>query len=180
MMSGFEMTSMILTSCQALSVHSCSIMTNAMYFALLFCSASQVCTECCLEVTAVQRLSNISWAAWVCSAPPRCLAPGAILVACHPLPPPPPGSNYRTIWISRCWSKRIGSCRRGNGGQDQAPAPGDQKKIVFGTCDMDMNSNYMENMGKHSKKKTPKNTKKQAKTGRKRGEKTCFFLSVTR
>ena len=50
------------------SLSLCSNMTIAMYFALLLCSASQACTECCLEVTAVKQRSNVSWAIWVSSS----------------------------------------------------------------------------------------------------------------
>ena len=43
--------------------------TTAMHFALLLCSANQACPECCVEVTAVRRLSHVSWATWL--FPPR-------------------------------------------------------------------------------------------------------------
>eukprot|EP00670_Eutreptiella_braarudii_P006941 CAMPEP_0174283572 /NCGR_PEP_ID=MMETSP0809-20121228/4288_1 /TAXON_ID=73025 ORGANISM="Eutreptiella gymnastica-like, Strain CCMP1594" /NCGR_SAMPLE_ID=MMETSP0809 /ASSEMBLY_ACC=CAM_ASM_000658 /LENGTH=75 /DNA_ID=CAMNT_0015378595 /DNA_START=246 /DNA_END=469 /DNA_ORIENTATION=- len=39
-MSGCEMTSMILTSCQTHSVQLCSIVTTSMLFALLLCSTN--------------------------------------------------------------------------------------------------------------------------------------------
>ena len=46
---------MILPSRQTHKVPSCSIVTIAVYFASLLCSANQACTECCLEVTAVKK-----------------------------------------------------------------------------------------------------------------------------
>ena len=64
MTSGFEVTRMILTSCWTHSGHSCSIVTNAMYFAWQLCSANQACTECCLEFTALTRQSTVCWAVW--------------------------------------------------------------------------------------------------------------------
>ena len=42
MMSGFEITSMILISCQTHSVQLCSTTTFSMLFALLLCSAEPV------------------------------------------------------------------------------------------------------------------------------------------
>ena len=58
------------TSCQTHSAQPRSIMTIA-YFALLLCRAHRACTERCLEVTAVKRLSNVSWAARVSPSPKR-------------------------------------------------------------------------------------------------------------
>ena len=52
------MSPLILASCQAHSVQSCSIVTCLVYFASLLCSASQACTECYLKVNAVKRLST--------------------------------------------------------------------------------------------------------------------------
>ena len=56
---GFEITRMIRASCQTHSVQSYPIVTCPMHFALLLCSASQACTECCLEVNAVKRLTPV-------------------------------------------------------------------------------------------------------------------------
>ena len=66
----FEMTRMILTSCQTHSVQHCSIAAQSQI--VLPCrsrSANQTTSECCLEVMALIRLSNASWAVWV-SPPP--------------------------------------------------------------------------------------------------------------
>ena len=57
MASGFEVTRIVLALCQTHSVQpvipSCISHVN------------QFCTECCLEVTVISRLSNVSWADWV-------------------------------------------------------------------------------------------------------------------
>ena len=53
MMSGFEITSSVLTLCQNQSVQSVTP----------FCTThlNQFCTECCLEVIVLPWLSNVSW-----------------------------------------------------------------------------------------------------------------------
>ena len=71
-MSGFEISSIIVTACRTHSVQPCSTVTIARYFALLLCSANQAYTACYLEVTAVKQLSNVSWAAWASSCPQSC------------------------------------------------------------------------------------------------------------
>ena len=54
MMQGFEITSIVLTLCHTQSVPSVTP----------FCTThfNQFCTECCLEVTTIPRLSDVSWA----------------------------------------------------------------------------------------------------------------------
>ena len=80
MTSGFEITRTILTSCQALSVHHFSTVPQSQI--TLPCrsrSANQTSTECCLEVTALTRLSNVSWAvSSPCQGFPRPPPPGVL------------------------------------------------------------------------------------------------------
>ena len=60
MMSGFELTSTIFTSCQTSSVQCPQIVLPCCH-----CSANQTSAECCLEFTARVRLSNVLWAVCV-------------------------------------------------------------------------------------------------------------------
>ena len=66
MMSGFEMTSTIPTSCQTHSLQHISIVPQSQSG---LPRRSRGANECRLEVTALLRPSNVSWAAWVSSSP---------------------------------------------------------------------------------------------------------------
>ena len=69
-MSGFEMTRMILTSCQTHSVQVISIFPQSQsVLPCRSCNANPTSSEYCLEVTALMRLLNVSWAVWVSSPP---------------------------------------------------------------------------------------------------------------
>ena len=69
-MSGFEITSMILTSCQTHSVQfSSNVLQPQCILPCHFRCANQASTECCLQFTALTQLSNVSWAVWVIPLP---------------------------------------------------------------------------------------------------------------
>ena len=62
MMSGFEISSMILTSCQPHSVqHFSIVLQSKSVFLAALAAQNQTSTECCLEVTALTQLLNVSW-----------------------------------------------------------------------------------------------------------------------
>ena len=66
MMPGFEITSMTLTSCQTYLVRFKSVvLCSQIDLPCCSCSANQTSTQCCLEVTVLVRMSNVSWAVWV-------------------------------------------------------------------------------------------------------------------
>ena len=70
-MSGFEITSMILTPCQTPSVDfKPDVLCSEIVLPCCPRSANQTNTERCLEVAAPVRPSNVAWAVWVSSSPP--------------------------------------------------------------------------------------------------------------
>ena len=127
MMSGFEISGMIPTSCQT---HFSPPQSQS----VLPCrsrSANRTSTECCLEITPPTRLSNASWAVWVTSSPsqgfdetstlprPALQRGGGKTLRCCCSP-----GVWQCQWTSRhsrrstkplCWPHRCCVCQGGGG-----------------------------------------------------------------